>query len=219
MKLTANIIQSGKETAFVAGISTLSVVGPGWDLFHMRPFAAIAMISGAAALGFLAPVLIHKLKRVPKVYVACTDNVIGRRSFLQQLTADGARLVDSITDDYLEWRAERFSDSWCLTTTSILRSDRVVVLIEPDRFPLKTALIELGIAIAYRKPIVVFAPGAALDATLKRRIGSLAAHPLVSFTSDVRDAFGLPRRTQAETIAADAPSRDPTNQAASPMRP
>ncbi len=78
---------------------------------------------------------------------------------------------------------------WVRIASEVAGSERLVLYVEPDDFPLKGALIEVGIAIAHLIPIRVVAPGVLLDPISFRPVGSWVRHPLVSFANSVREAL------------------------------
>ncbi len=78
---------------------------------------------------------------------------------------------------------------WVRIEAEIDRSERLILYVETDDFPLKGALIEVGMAIAHRIPIRVVAPGVILDPVSFRPIGSWVRHPLVKFCDTMDDAL------------------------------
>ena len=117
----------------------------------------------------------------------------------------------SLPERSAAWRRLRDVDGWKITSTwideagagetvdlgllweriaaEIEQSERLVLYVEPGDFPLKGALIEVGIALAHRIPIRVVAPGVALEPQSFRPIGSWVRHPLVSFCDSMNDAL------------------------------
>lgn len=67
-------------------------------------------------------------------------------------------------------------------------ADRLVLYVEPDDFPLKGALVEVGIAIGAGVPIFVVAPSVEIDASF-RPLGSWINNPLVRRVETVEGAF------------------------------
>jgi hypothetical protein len=109
------------------------------------------------------------------------------------------------------WRRLRDDDGWKITSTwvdeagvgettdlgklwdridhEIATSERLVLYAEPDDFPMKGALVEVGMAIAYRIPIRVVLPGVVLEPVSFRPIGSWVRHPLVAFSDSMAEAL------------------------------
>jgi len=78
---------------------------------------------------------------------------------------------------------------WVRIASEVAGSERLVLYVEPDDFPLKGALIEVGIAIANLIPIRVVAPGVEIDPVSFRPIGSWVRHPLVTFANSIEEAL------------------------------
>jgi hypothetical protein len=77
----------------------------------------------------------------------------------------------------------------------IKQSERLILYVEADDFPLKGALIEAGIALAAGVPIYVFAPGVTIEPRSRRPIGSWMDHPLVTLVTSMEEALaGAARR-------------------------
>lgn len=60
---------------------------------------------------------------------------------------------------------------------------------EAGDFPLKGAFIEVGMALSAGVPVVVVAPGVAIEPRSMRPIGSWMAHPLVTQCATVGEAM------------------------------
>jgi hypothetical protein len=117
----------------------------------------------------------------------------------------------SLPERSAEWRRLRDVDGWKITSTwideagagetvdlgslweriesEVSRSERLVLYVEPEDFPLKGALVEVGMAIAHRIPIRVVAPDVILDFVSCRPIGSWVRHPLVKFAGSMEEAL------------------------------
>lgn len=117
----------------------------------------------------------------------------------------------SLPERSAAWRRLRDVDGWKITSTwideagvgasidlgmlwerieaEIAGSERLVLYVESEDFPLKGALIEVGIAIAHRIPIRIVAPGVVLDPISFRPIGSWVRHPLVTFADTMDEAL------------------------------
>lgn len=54
--------------------------------------------------------------------------------------------------------------------------DRLVVYVQRDDLPVKGVYVEVGMALAFNKPVFVFSPDLS-----KKEIGSWLSHPLVTF--------------------------------------
>jgi hypothetical protein len=105
----------------------------------------------------------------------------------RDLRDSGVRITSSWIDEDGEGQTEDFGDLWQRIENEIRRSSALVLYVEPSDFPLKGALVEVGMALAIGLPINVVAPGVFLERSM-RPIGSWAAHPSVCFFEDVRAA-------------------------------
>lgn len=91
-------------------------------------------------------------------------------------------------------------------------ASRVILYAEPDDFPLKGALIEVGAAIALGVPVFLVLPGVELEARNDRPIGSWIRHGLVrrcETLEEARTAPALPIPLTISTTLAAATLRDP----------
>lgn len=92
------------------------------------------------------------------------------------------------------------------------RASRVILYVEPDDFPLKGALIEIGAAIALGVPIYCVMPGVVLEERNDRPIGSWIRHGLVrrcETLEEARTAPSPPVPLSISTTLAAATLRDP----------
>jgi len=103
--------------------------------------------------------------------------------------ADGWKITSTWIDEAGEGETADLSALWVRIAEEISRSERLILYVEPDDFPLKGALIEVGVAIAHLIPIRVVAPGVTLDPVSFRPIGSWVKHPLVTFAETMEGAL------------------------------
>lgn len=78
---------------------------------------------------------------------------------------------------------------WENITHEVTTAERVIVYAEPDDFPLKGTLVEVGMALAVGTPIYLVLPGVEIDPETFRPIGSWINHPLVSVVSSMNEAL------------------------------
>lgn len=69
-------------------------------------------------------------------------------------------------------------------------SKALIIYVEPQDFPLKGAFIEVGMAMAYGKPIILCAPGVVVEGRSCRPIGSWMCSRLVTREDNLGRAFG-----------------------------
>jgi hypothetical protein len=79
------------------------------------------------------------------------------------------------------------SQHWATIVGEILQSDALLLYFQPDDFPLKGALVECGVALAYNRPVFIMPTSTAIVPVTYRPIGSWIKHPLVKLVpSDAR---------------------------------
>lgn len=132
----------------------------------------------------------------PIVYAASRASVPERGAMWRTLRAHGARIVSSWIDEDGEGQTADFGELWSRIEAEIRSADRLVLYAEPSDFPLKGALVEVGMAIAMGKPVYLILPDVELDPRNFRPLGSWAAHPLVSRITDVEAAVFSPSPTR-----------------------
>lgn len=124
----------------------------------------------------------------PAVYVASRASIPERAGMWRLLRSEGARIISSWIDEDGEGETASFAELWVRIEAEVKSCDKLVLFVEPEDFPLKGALVEVGMALALGKPVVVVAPNVPLDARSRRPLGSWSSHPLVSFSTDIFEA-------------------------------
>lgn len=122
------------------------------------------------------------------IYAASRASIAARGSMWRTLRAAGAPIISSWIDEDGEGETGSFAELWTRIEAEIRSCSRLVLYVEPEDFPLKGALVEVGMALALGKPVVVVSPGVELEPRSMRPIGSWAAHPLVSFNHNIKEA-------------------------------
>ena len=102
---------------------------------------------------------------------------------------DGWKITSSWIDEAGAGETADLGALWTRIEAEVSRSERLMLYVEPEDFPLKGALIEVGMAIAHRIPIRVVAPGVVLEPVSFRPIGSWVRHPLVRFCDSIDEAL------------------------------
>lgn len=123
------------------------------------------------------------------IYVASRASVPERGAMWRALRASGVNITSSWIDEDGPGQTADNRELWSRIQDEVGRSQVLIIYVEPDDFPLKGALVEVGMAMARNVPIGVVAPGVELDERSMRPLGSWAAHPRVWFFETVADAI------------------------------
>lgn len=129
---------------------------------------------------------------IPKVrpfYVASRASLPERSAMWRQYRDGGLPIVSSWIDEAGDGETLDFNELWSRIEGEIARSHKLVLYAETDDFPLKGALIEVGIALGMGKLVVVCLPGVVLDGRTKRPVGSWLAHKNVVRCDHIPDAL------------------------------
>jgi len=105
------------------------------------------------------------------------------------LRDDGWRITSTWIDEAGPGQTADLGELWDRIAREVGESSRLVLYVEPDDFPLKGALIEVGVAIGVRIPIRVVAPRVELEPRSLRPIGSWVRHPFVRMCGSIDEAM------------------------------
>lgn len=122
------------------------------------------------------------------VYVASRASDPRRPAMWQRLRASGVPITSTWIDEAGPGETADLGELWQRIRREVASSRALVLYVEADDFPLKGALIEVGMALALGKPVFVVAPGVVLEERSMRPLGSWARHPLVKFAPTVEEA-------------------------------
>lgn len=101
----------------------------------------------------------------------------------------GVLIVSTWIDEAGEGETECNAHLWRRIQAEIAEAEALILYVEEGDFPLKGALVEVGMALGTGKRVAVVAPGVAIQPHTLRPIGSWAMHPLVTFHQTVRHAI------------------------------
>jgi hypothetical protein len=132
-----------------------------------------------------------KMNKKIAVYGASRASIAARPALWKKLRKDGANIICSWIDESGEGDTNDFSELWARIESEIRSCDRLVLYIEPNDFPLKGALVEVGMALSLGKPVWVVNNGVVVNERDFKPIGSWAKHPLVTFCSEIEKACGI----------------------------
>lgn len=119
------------------------------------------------------------------IYVASRASVPERGAMWRRYREQGVPIASSWIDEDGEGRTEDFTELWDRIQHEVSESEALVLYAESDDFPLKGALIEVGMALGMGKGILVCLPGVTLEHRSMRPIGSWIWHPLVTREDDI----------------------------------
>lgn len=124
-------------------------------------------------------------------YVASRASIPERAKMWREWRAGGAPVVSSWIDEDGEGETESFTELWERIRSEIQRCSVLVLYVDEGDLPLKGALIEVGMALAYGKPVFVICPGytSAKDGSKPRPLGSWVAHPLVTWYNSLDSVY------------------------------
>lgn len=127
----------------------------------------------------------------PISYVASRASLPQRPEMWKRLRESGARISSTWIDEAGAGETLCFTELWGRIGNEISKADQLVLYVEPGDFPLKGALVEVGMAIALDKPVIVVAPGVEITSHDMKPFGSWAKHSGVRFESCIKKALGL----------------------------
>lgn len=122
-------------------------------------------------------------------YVASRASVPERGAMWRSLRQSGVQINSSWIDEDGEGQTNDFSELWLRIQREVESSEALILYAESNDFPLKGALIEVGMAISAGVPVRVVLPGVKLEPRSNRPVGSWLAHPGVIVVDNIRAAL------------------------------
>lgn len=123
------------------------------------------------------------------IYVASRASLPERGEMWRQLRASGVNVTASWIDEDGPKMSRDLGDFWVRIVAEIARSERLILYVEPEDFPLKGAFIEVGMALANDIPVFVVSPGVRIDYRTCRPLGSWILHPRVALVETLAHAL------------------------------
>lgn len=155
-----------------------------------------------------------------RLYVASRASVPERSAMWRNLRTAGWPIISTWIDEAGEGETECNRELWARIHAEISVAHAVVLYAEPGDFPLKGALVEVGIAIGMNKPVMVCLPGVDIHPHTCRPVGSWMRHPFVERDDVIERAMERALRTTHPTKAAAASSSEiPNNSPAETKEP
>lgn len=118
-----------------------------------------------------------------KIYTA---SKVKHADMWKRLRAAGANIISTWIDEAGPGETDDFEELWERIRLEVQLCDVLVLYVEPGDV-LKGGLVEVGMALAGRKPVVIVSPSGKVN----EQVGSWVAHPLVSFADTVEKACGF----------------------------
>lgn len=122
-------------------------------------------------------------------YIASRASIPERSAAWRKLRDDGWHIVSSWIDEAGEGQTEDMADLWSRIEREVCCAERLILYVEPGDFPLKGALIEVGMALASEIKVFVVAPRVELEPRSCRPIGSWMHHPCVKQVHSIEEAL------------------------------
>lgn len=101
----------------------------------------------------------------------------------------GYKIVCSWIDADCDDTSTDFEALWTRIENEIRSCERLILYVEQEDFPLKGALVEVGMALALGVKVFIVAKDIAIDPSNFRPIGSWLNHPLVTMVDSMDTAL------------------------------
>lgn len=124
------------------------------------------------------------------VYVASRASIPERSAMWREIRGSGVPINSTWIDEAGEGETEDFVSLWLRIHNEIRQSTMLILYAEPGDFPLKGALVEVGIALDQGIPVRVVLSGVNLEEPSCRPIGSWIKHPMVERFPSIAAALG-----------------------------
>lgn len=115
------------------------------------------------------------------VYVASRASNPERPAMWRELRAQGRPIISTWIDEAGPGETADMGELWARIEREVRGSCGVVLYARGEDFPLKGALVEVGMAIGAGLPVAVVLPDGVEDWHSCRPVGSWVRHPLVQF--------------------------------------
>ncbi len=122
-------------------------------------------------------------------YIASRASIPERSAAWRKLRANGWKITSSWIDEAGEGQTECMTELWARIEREVCNAERLILYVEQIDFPLKGALVEVGMALAAGVKVFVVAPHVELEPKSCRPIGSWMNHPLVRHVATMDEAL------------------------------
>ena len=113
------------------------------------------------------------------LYVASRASLLTRPNMWKFLRREGWNIISTWIDECGPEETKDFTALWFRIQGEIQASCGLILYAETEDFPLKGAYVEVGMALAYGKPVAVVLPGVEIELPHVRPVGSWINHPQV----------------------------------------
>jgi Lar family restriction alleviation protein len=144
------------------------------------------------------------------IYFASRASIPARAQKWRDIRASGVAVSCTWIDEDGEGQTGDFGELWKRIQDEVTGSASLILYAEPEDFPLKGALIEVGMALAAGVPVFAVLPGVALEPRSMRPVGSWLKHSGVTVVGSVDEAVHLSR----SDLRVSLPSPQPVEGAA-----
>ena len=125
------------------------------------------------------------------IYVASRASIPERAAMWRKLRDEGAPIISPWIDEAGEDETASFEELWDRIHGEISRSTFLVLYAESSDFPLKGALVEVGMALGLGIRVRCVLPGVKLEARTSRPLGSWFEHRKVRRFDTLNDALTI----------------------------
>lgn len=160
--------------------------GPAWDTLVSQEQEIERLAAEVAALRNAAQEVRGSRHGI---YVASRASVPERAAEWRRLRDHGWPIVASWIDEAGEGETGDFAELWARIQREVTGAAALIVYAEPGDFPLKGALVEVGMALAAGVPVYAVLPGVVLEPRSMRPAGSWLAHPGVAVVPNLAGAL------------------------------
>ena len=122
------------------------------------------------------------------VYVASRASVPERSAMWRRLRAEGLAITSTWIDEAGEGQTDDFGKLWWRIGLEIAAADALIFYAEAADLPLKGALVEVGMALALFKRVLVVLNDIRLEPHSLRPVGSWLHHPNVTVCYSLGEA-------------------------------
>ena len=124
------------------------------------------------------------------IYIASRASIAKHPENWRKLRdVDRFNIVCSWINEAGAGETDDFSELWSRIESEIKSCERLILYVEPDDFPLKGALIEVGMALSLGIQVFVVAHDVVIEKPNFRPIGSWINHPLVKVVDSMDTAL------------------------------